>query len=73
MELFWLGVWSGGAGGAGAGGAKARGCWSGTSQQACQGRRVLRVTVMNPRTDVSHLAALVDGLTAEAALVLRAR
>jgi hypothetical protein len=31
------------------------------------------VTVMNPRTDVSHLAALVDGLTAEAALVLRAR
>lgn len=38
-----------------------------------EGRRVLRVTVMNPRTDVSHLAALVDGLTAEAALVLRAR
>ncbi len=35
------------------------------------GRRVLRVTVMNARTDASHLARLVDGLVAEAALMLR--
>ena len=34
------------------------------------GRRVLRITVMNARTDETHLAKLVDGLVAEAALVL---
>ena len=34
------------------------------------GRRVLRVTVMNARTDETHLARLVDGLVAEAALIL---
>jgi L-2,4-diaminobutyrate decarboxylase len=28
------------------------------------GRRVLRVTAMNPRTEDAHLAALVDGLAA---------
>lgn len=37
------------------------------------GRRVLRITVMNARTDESHLAKLVDGLAAEAALLLRQR
>jgi L-2,4-diaminobutyrate decarboxylase len=31
------------------------------------GRRVLRVTVMNPRTAAEHLERLVDGLAAEAA------
>jgi L-2,4-diaminobutyrate decarboxylase len=31
------------------------------------GRRVLRVTVMNPRTTDAHLAALVDGLAAAGA------
>jgi L-2,4-diaminobutyrate decarboxylase len=31
-----------------------------------QGRRVLRVTVMNPRTQPAHLEALLDGLLAEA-------
>ncbi len=36
-------------------------------------RRVLRITVMNARTNESHLQALVDGLTAEAASVLRSR
>lgn len=35
------------------------------------GRRVLRITVMNARTNEAHLAALVDGLSAEAALILR--
>jgi L-2,4-diaminobutyrate decarboxylase len=35
------------------------------------GRRVLRVTVMNPRTDVAHITALVAGLEKEAASVLR--
>ncbi len=35
------------------------------------GRRVLRITVMNARTDETHLAKLVDGLSAEAALILR--
>ena len=30
------------------------------------GRRVLRVTIMNPRTEVRHLHALLDGLRAEA-------
>jgi L-2,4-diaminobutyrate decarboxylase len=35
------------------------------------GRRVLRITVMNARTDETHLAKLVDGLAAEAALILR--
>jgi len=35
------------------------------------GRRVLRITVMNARTDETHLARLVDGLVAEAALILR--
>jgi L-2,4-diaminobutyrate decarboxylase len=34
------------------------------------GRRVLRITVMNARTDETHLARLVDGLVAEAALIL---
>jgi L-2,4-diaminobutyrate decarboxylase len=34
------------------------------------GRRVLRITVMNARTDETHLAKLVDGLAAEAALIL---
>ena len=34
------------------------------------GRRVLRITVMNARTDETHLAKLVDGLVAEAALIL---
>jgi len=33
------------------------------------GRRVLRVTVMNARTEARHLHALVDGLIAEAAAV----
>lgn len=37
------------------------------------GRRVLRITVMNARTDETHLAKLVDGLVAEAALVLHKR
>ena len=36
------------------------------------GRRVLRITVMNARTDETHLAKLVDGLVAEAALILHA-
>jgi L-2,4-diaminobutyrate decarboxylase len=35
------------------------------------GRRVLRVTVMNARTDVPHVEALVQGLEAEAAYVLK--
>lgn len=35
------------------------------------GRRVLRVTVMNARTNESHIAALVAGLEAEAAYVLK--
>jgi L-2,4-diaminobutyrate decarboxylase len=35
------------------------------------GRRVLRVTVMNPRTDVKHIEALVRGLEAEGAAVLK--
>jgi L-2,4-diaminobutyrate decarboxylase len=35
-----------------------------------EGRRVLRITVMNARTDETHLAKLVDGLVAEAALIL---
>ena len=35
------------------------------------GRRVLRITVMNARTDESHIDALVDGLEAEAAYVLK--
>jgi L-2,4-diaminobutyrate decarboxylase len=35
------------------------------------GRRVLRVTVMNARTDVTHIEALVQGLEAEAAYVLK--
>jgi L-2,4-diaminobutyrate decarboxylase len=35
------------------------------------GRRVLRVTVMNARTDVTHIEALVAGLEAEAAYVLK--
>jgi len=35
-----------------------------------EGRRVLRITVMNARTDETHLAKLVDGLAAEAALIL---
>jgi len=30
------------------------------------GRRVLRVTIMNPRTTASHLSALLDGLESEA-------
>ena len=30
------------------------------------GRRVLRVTIMNPRTEEAHLARLLDGLEAEA-------
>jgi L-2,4-diaminobutyrate decarboxylase len=34
------------------------------------GRRVLRITVMNARTDETHLAKLVDGLVAEAAQIL---
>ena len=37
------------------------------------GRRVLRITVMNARTNETHLAALVDGLSAEAALILHKR
>ncbi|MCA0374438.1 MAG: pyridoxal-dependent decarboxylase [Gemmatimonadetes bacterium] len=35
------------------------------------GRRVLRITVMNARTDGAHIDALVSGLEAEAARVLR--
>ena len=35
------------------------------------GRRVLRVTVMNPRTQTTHIDALVDGLEAEAVRVLK--
>lgn len=35
------------------------------------GRRVLRVTVMNARTDVPHVEALVQGLEAEATYVLK--
>ena len=34
------------------------------------GRRVLRITVMNARTDVAHIEALVRGLDAEAAYVV---
>ncbi len=34
------------------------------------GHRVLRITVMNARTNETHLAKLVDGLVAEAALIL---
>ncbi|QJR37117.1 pyridoxal phosphate-dependent decarboxylase family protein [Gemmatimonas groenlandica] len=37
------------------------------------GRRVLRITVMNARTNETHLATLVDGLSAEAALLLHKR
>jgi L-2,4-diaminobutyrate decarboxylase len=33
------------------------------------GRRVLRVTIMNPRTTVKHLAALLDGLELHAAAI----
>jgi L-2,4-diaminobutyrate decarboxylase len=36
-----------------------------------EGRRVLRVTLMNPFTEERHLGALLDGLVAEAALLLR--
>jgi L-2,4-diaminobutyrate decarboxylase len=35
------------------------------------GRRVLRVTVMNPRTDVQQLESLVEGLAAEGVQVVR--
>lgn len=35
------------------------------------GRRVLRITVMNARTDVMHIEALVRGLEAEAQQVLK--
>jgi L-2,4-diaminobutyrate decarboxylase len=35
------------------------------------GRRVLRITVMNARTRVTHVEALVRGLTEEAAVVLK--
>jgi len=35
------------------------------------GRRVLRITVMNARTDVEHIEALVRGLEAEAMQVLK--
>ena len=38
-----------------------------------EGRRVLRITVMNARTDSTHLAKLVEGLVAEAALILHKR
>ena len=34
------------------------------------GRRVLRVTLMNPRTQEPHLAELLDGLAAEGARLL---
>jgi len=34
------------------------------------GRRVLRVTVMNPRSTERHVAALLDGLAAEGAAML---
>jgi L-2,4-diaminobutyrate decarboxylase len=34
------------------------------------GRRVLRVTLMNPRTQESHLAELLDGVAAEGARLL---
>jgi glutamate/tyrosine decarboxylase-like PLP-dependent enzyme len=37
------------------------------------GRRVLRVTLMNPLTTPAHLAALVGGLAAEAAALLAGR
>jgi hypothetical protein len=30
------------------------------------GRPVLRVTMMNPRTSIEHVNALLDGLTAKA-------
>jgi hypothetical protein len=33
------------------------------------GPRVLRVTIMNPRTTPEHLVRLLDGLAAEAALL----
>lgn len=36
------------------------------------GRRVLRITVMNARTNTTHIDALIDGLAAEAARLLRA-
>ena len=36
------------------------------------GRRVLRVTVMNPRTTRAHVIAMLDGLCEEAALTVRA-
>jgi L-2,4-diaminobutyrate decarboxylase len=35
------------------------------------GRRVLRITVMNARTDVAHIEALVQGLESEAEWVLK--
>jgi L-2,4-diaminobutyrate decarboxylase len=35
------------------------------------GQRVLRVTMMNPRTQESHVAALLDGLAAEGAALLK--
>ena len=35
-------------------------------------QRVLRVTMMNPRTQESHVAALLDGLAAEGAALLKA-
>ncbi|MCX5762469.1 MAG: hypothetical protein NTW72_13365, partial [Gemmatimonadetes bacterium] len=34
------------------------------------GRRVLRVTMMNPRTQSSHVATLLDGLATEGAGLL---
>ena len=34
------------------------------------GHRVLRVTMMNPRTEESHVEALLDGLAAEGARLL---
>jgi L-2,4-diaminobutyrate decarboxylase len=37
------------------------------------GRRVLRVTMMNPRSTASHIRAMIDGLLATAADVVRER
>ena len=37
------------------------------------GRRVLRVTMMNPRTAPAHLRALLDGLAAEGRAIVRSR
>lgn len=36
-----------------------------TSSTVLNGRRVLRVTLMNPRTQEAHLTELLDGLTVE--------